>query len=177
MWAWAPRQIDSEAGLRLLAWGATAAAADLTFLLAARRPREQGLVLVVGGSVVAYLLLGTYVVAWYLAWGLPVLVLLWRWRVAWLALAHAALLQLATARPPVQGPDPRSAGVARLQGDLYEVVAPLFAATATVMIIVAMARRLWRTPAADGDGDVGTEPGVAPTHRPVHASGRPGAST
>ncbi|HEV3401990.1 MAG TPA: hypothetical protein VG078_09250 [Acidimicrobiales bacterium] len=162
VWAWAHRRIDSEAGLRLLAWGATVAAAALTFLLAARRPREQGLVLVVGGSVVAYLLLGTYVVPWYLVWGLPVLVLLWRWRVAWMALAHAALLHLATARPPVQGPDPRSAGVARLQGDLYEVVAPLFAATAAVVITVAMVRRIRRTPS--GDGDVGDER-AADAHR------------
>ena len=154
VWAWAHRRIvDSSArpdavdvATRALAWAATAAAAGLTFLLAARRPRSEGLVLVAGGAVVAYLLLGTYVVAWYLAWGLPALVLAWRWRVVWLAVAHAALLQLATARPPAPGPDGRSPGIARLQTDLYEVAAPVFAATATVVLVFAMVRRLRRTP-------------------------------
>jgi hypothetical protein len=29
---------------------------------------------------------------WYLAWGLPVLALVWRWRVVWVATAQAAVL-------------------------------------------------------------------------------------
>ena len=146
VWAWAHRRISDDGLRRALAWAATGAAAALTFLLAARRPRPDALVLAAGGSVVAYLLLGTYVVPWYLAWGLPLLVLAWRWRVAWVALAHAALLQLGTARPPVQGPDPRSSGVARVQSDLYEVAAPLFATAATVILVVVMVRRLRRAP-------------------------------
>lgn len=157
VWAWAHGPTTADAVGRGLAWAATAAAAGFTFLLAARRRRDEGLVIAAGGAVAAYLLLGTYVVPWYLAWGLPVLVLAWRWPVAWVAVAHAALLQLATARPPVQGPDPRSPGVARLQTDLYEVVAPLFAAVATVVLAAAMVRRLRRaTPnerdEADGAG-------------------------
>jgi hypothetical protein len=166
VWAWAHRRLESGADVRVLGWAATSAAAAVTFLLAARR-RDEGLVLAAGGSVVAYLLLGTYVVPWYLAWGLPVVVLAWRWRVAWLGLAHAALLQLGTARPPVQGPDPRSAGVARLQGDLYEVVAPVFAATVTVIVVVAMVRRLNHVPAAGRGG----EPDLRP-EAPQDASGR-----
>jgi hypothetical protein len=150
-WAWAHGPTTSDAVARGLGWAATAAAAGLTFLLAARRPRHEGLVLAAGGAVAAYLLVGTYVVPWYVAWGLPVLVLVWRWPVAWLAVAHAALLQLATARPPVQGPDPRSPTVARLQTDLYEVVAPSFVAVATVVLVVAMVRRLRR--AAPGEGE------------------------
>ena len=172
VWAWARRRLVGsaaspdtvDAATRALSWAATAAAAGLTFLLAARRPRSEGLVVVAGGAVVAYLLLGTYVVAWYLAWGLPVLVLAWRWRVAWLAVAHAALLQLATARPPVQGADGRSPAIHRLQSELYEVAAPVLAATATVVVVVAMVRRLRRTP-APGDGDPGGEPEIDVTGR------------
>jgi hypothetical protein len=123
-----------------------------------------------GGSVVAYLLLGTYVVPWYLAWGLPVLVLAWRWRVAWVALVHAALLQLATARPPVQGPDPRSPAVARLQGDLYEVVVPLLAAVATVLLVGAMVRRLRGAPPPADEGEGAEAPVTAGAHPPA-ASG------
>lgn len=155
VWAWVHGRVsgpDSAFGVgdsagRALSWLAAAAAAGLAVLLAVRRPRDEGPYLAAGAAVVAYLLVGTYVLPWYLSWVLPVLAVTWRWRVAWLVIAHAALLQLATARPPVQGPDGRSSFEVRLQSDLYEVVTPLFAAAVTVVLVVAMVQRLRGTPA------------------------------
>lgn len=140
VWAWLHRRTADGTG-RALSWVGAVAAAALALLLAARRPRAEGPYLAAGAAVVAYLLVGSYVLPWYLAWALPVLAIAWRWRVAWLAVGHAALLQLATARPPVQGPDGRSPLVVRIQSDLYEVVAPLSAAAAVIVLTMAMIRR------------------------------------
>jgi hypothetical protein len=126
------------------------AAAGLAALLAVRRDGDDGLVLAAAGAVVAYLLVGAYVVPWYLAWGLPLLALAWRWRVGWLAMACAAVLLLGTARPSVS-PVPLAVGdpVARLQIDLYQVWAPLLEAAAAAVIVVATVRRLRKTSAQE----------------------------
>ncbi len=91
--------------------------------------------------MVAYLLVGTYVLPWYLAWGLPVLAVVWRWRIGWLVLIQAAVLQLATARPPSAAvADPLSVGspLGRFQLDLYTVGAPLLEVALVVIVIVMM---------------------------------------
>lgn len=172
VWAWVHRRVsDAGSGFgvadgtgRALSWVAAAAAAGFAVLLTVRRPHGEGPYLAAAAAVVTYLLVGTYVLPWYLAWALPVLAVAWHWRVAWLAVAHAALLQLATARPPVQGSDGRTRFVVRLQSDLYEVVAPLFAAVVTVVLVVAMVRRLaWREVSPGG---------ARPRRRPGRAPGR-----
>ncbi len=76
---------------------------------------------------------------------------------------HAALLQLATARPPVQGLDGRSPGIVDLQTHLYQLVVPVFAAAVTVVLVVAMVRRLRldRPPAGEHrDAAVAAQPDV-----------------
>lgn len=145
-WAGLQRGLGGGSG-HALAWGGIASAVVLAVLLSWRRPLAEGPVLVAGGAVVAYLLVGTYVLPWYLAWGLPVLAVAWRWRVVWAAMAQAALLQLGTARPttPVR-PDPLSVGsaVSRLQSDLYYVWAPLLEMALVAVVVVAMVHRLRR---------------------------------
>jgi alpha-1,6-mannosyltransferase len=145
----------------------TLVAAGLAALLAVRRERDDGLVVVAAGAVVAYLLVGAYVLPWYLAWGLPLLALAWRWRVGWLVMACAAVLALGTARPPVS-PSPLAVGdpVSRLQIDLYQIWAPLLEVATVVVIVVATVRRLRRTRSA-GDGPAAAvaapaEAGVSP---------------
>jgi hypothetical protein len=102
----------------------------LTLLLILRRLRDAEAALVVAASVLAYMLLGSYVTAWYIAWSLPALALVWRSRLAWLAVAHAALLQLAT----LPGTRPR------VQADLYGVVLPAVG-VAVVVALVAISLR------------------------------------
>ncbi|MFN2608940.1 MAG: hypothetical protein ABR511_13800 [Acidimicrobiales bacterium] len=143
---------------RALAWVGTALAVGLLAVLARRRPEAEGPVLVAGAAVVAYLLVGTYVLPWYLAWGLPVLALAWRWRVGWLALLQAAVLELGTARPATSAlPEPlvRHGALSHLQTDIYQVAAPLLEVALVAVVVAAMVRRLRAAPAATAAGDEG----------------------
>jgi hypothetical protein len=111
-----------------------------------------------GGAALAYMLAGSYVYPWYLAWALPALVLCWRCRLTWLAMAQAAILHLATL------PDPRlQAGAGgrallvlsplqRLQVDFYRVAVPLvqLGLIALVVAHAAHARRSSRTSGTGG---------------------------
>jgi hypothetical protein len=67
----------------------------LAAVLVAGRLRDNTPAPVVGGAVVAYLLAGAYVLPWYAAWALPVLVLEWRSGLTRLALAQSALYLIA----------------------------------------------------------------------------------
>ena len=67
----------------------------LAAVLVAGRLRDNTPTLVVGGALVAYLLAGTYVLPWYAAWVLPVLVLEWRSGLTRLVLALSALYLIA----------------------------------------------------------------------------------
>jgi hypothetical protein len=140
---WLAEGGSSPAGGRALSWVAVAAAVGLTVALVRRRGGDDGPFYAAGAAVVAYLLVGTYVLPWYLAWGLPVLAVVWRWRVGWLVMAQAAILQLATARAPTTGaPDALATGsaVGRLQLDLYTVGAPMLELALIVILIVALVR-------------------------------------
>ena len=104
----------------------------------------------VGLSVLAYMLVGAYVLPWYLAWSLPALALCW-WRgVGWLAAAQAALMQLTTL--PTRGVSPFSRPAAaldplqRLQLDVYRGVLPLLQVLAAVALVALAFRR--RAPVA-----------------------------
>jgi len=63
----------------------------LAGVLVAGRLRDSTPALVVGSAAVAYLLAGAYVLPWYAAWALPVLVLEWRTGLTRLVLAQSAL--------------------------------------------------------------------------------------
>ncbi len=155
---WLAETGSSLAGGRTLSWVATVLAVGLWFLfrswrvdhpIASSSPTRSvgggnGPFLAAGAAVVAYLLVGTYVLPWYLAWGLPVLAVVWRWRIGWLVLVQAAVLQLATARPPSAAvADPLSVGspLGRFQLDLYTVGAPLLEVVLVLIVIVAVVRR------------------------------------
>ena len=128
----------------------TLTAAGLAALIAVRRDADDGLVVAAAGAVVAYLLVGAYVLPWYLAWGLPLLALAWRWRVGWLAMACAAVAVLGTARPPIS-PSPLAVGdpVSRLQIDLYQIWVPLLETAVVLVLVVATIRRLRRARATE----------------------------
>lgn len=83
---------------------ATAAVLGLAGLVVARRLHHENPAIIAGAAVLAYLLLGFYVLPWYLAWGLPVLALAWRSKFTWLAALHGALLHLAYVPDPRQFP-------------------------------------------------------------------------
>jgi len=166
---WLIESGSSLSGGRTLSWVATALAVALTIALARRRstdPRRSwparhtmasfsatrsatgddgdAVFVAAGAAVVAYLLVGTYVLPWYLAWGLPVLAVVWRWRIGWLVMIQAAVLQLATARPPGAAlVDPLSVGapLGRLQLDLYSVGAPLFEVALVLIVIIGLVFR------------------------------------
>jgi hypothetical protein len=109
---------------------ATAAVVALTLLLSARRLDHADPALMAGAAVLAYTLLGAYVLPWYVFWGLPALLIAWRSRLTWLALLHGAVLHLAYV------PDPLLHGqqlpklfllspLQRLQLDLFQVWVPI----------------------------------------------------
>jgi alpha-1,6-mannosyltransferase len=67
----------------------------LAAIIVAGHLRDNTPTLMVGGAVVAYLLAGAYVLPWYAAWALPVLVLEWRSGLSRLVLAQSALYLIA----------------------------------------------------------------------------------
>lgn len=67
----------------------------LAAVLVVGRLRDRTPALVVGSAMVAYLLAATYILPWYAAWALPVLVLEWRTGLTKLVLAQSALYLLA----------------------------------------------------------------------------------
>jgi hypothetical protein len=67
----------------------------LAAVVVAGRLRDNTPALVVGGAVAAYLLAGAYVLPWYAAWALPVLVLEWRSGLTRIVLAQSALYLIA----------------------------------------------------------------------------------
>jgi hypothetical protein len=67
----------------------------LAAVLVLGRLRDRTPALVVGSALIAYLLAATYVLPWYAAWVLPVLVLEWRTGLSRLVLAQSALYLLA----------------------------------------------------------------------------------
>jgi hypothetical protein len=67
-------EADPVARERVVGW-ANLCVAVLTLLIVFRRLRARSPAIVVGGAIVAYLLVGAYVVVWYTAWSLMVLAL------------------------------------------------------------------------------------------------------
>ena len=85
-----------------------------------------------GAVMLAFLFAAQYVLPWYVAWGLPVLGLVWRSRLAFLAAVQAALLALAYV--PVRG----TAGVSRIY---YTTVLPACFVAGLIVLVVLAARQ------------------------------------
>jgi alpha-1,6-mannosyltransferase len=123
---------------RILSTVALVAVVALTVVLL-RSVHRPGAAQVVAVSVVAYTLLGAYVLPWYLAWSLPALALCWRWPLAWLAVAQAGILQVTTV---AGGPGQSQA----FQESVYGFWLPLL----EVVVVVALVVTSLRAGAAQG---------------------------
>jgi hypothetical protein len=146
VWTGPRRWLGGTGISRRLATAATAAVVGLTVLLSARRLDHADPAVVAGASVLAYTLLGAYVLPWYVFWGLPALLLAWRSRLTWLALLHGAVLHL------VYVPDPRLHGqrldrlylrtpLQRFQLDLVDMWMPIIELGIIVVVIAMSAHR------------------------------------
>jgi hypothetical protein len=124
----------------------TLAVVALALLIAIRARREPPMI--IAAAVIAYAVLGAYILPWYIVWGVPVLALVWQTRMAWLAVALAFFLELAYV------PDDRRIGIfkepqihtwlQRAQADLRVVGVPILELTAIVALVVWSAGRAQR---------------------------------
>jgi len=143
---WAGREVSAVAGVAVLG---TAAA----LLLAGRRADRDG----AGAAtapVLAYLLLGAYVLPWYAVWVLPTLVAGARRRLALAVVVLAALFQMAELpgrRGPGGAPVPVTPWLHHLQsGALYLAVPVVEAAVAAALIGAAVAAARRSSPSRPG---------------------------
>lgn len=88
-----PPTLGPADGVVATASGIVVAAVGCFFIYRHRNDAAPFAAVVVG--LIAYQVLGAYVLAWYVAWSLPVLALIWRSRTALVAFAHASWLALA----------------------------------------------------------------------------------
>jgi len=100
VWKGPERWLGGHGLSRWIATTATAAAVAFMLFLARRRIDHADPSLIAGGAVLAYCLLGPYVLPWYVFWGLPAFALAWRSRLTWLAVLHGAVLHLAYVPDP-----------------------------------------------------------------------------
>ena len=141
---------------RAIATTATAAVAAFALFLSRRRLDHSDPAVVAGAAVLAYCLLGPYVLPWYVFWGLAALALAWRSRLTWLALLHGAVLHLAYV------PDPEIHGqrldrlfvrspLQRFQLDLFQMWVPILELCLIVAIIAFSLPRSKNRPARAPD--------------------------
>jgi len=136
--------------------GASAAVIAMTLLLVARRLNHSDPALVAGASVIAYTLLGAYVLPWYVFWALPALLIAWRSRLTWLAMVHGAVLHLAYLPDPHLHLHPGRIDqlriftpIQRLQLDIYQVWVPLVELAIIAVVLVMSLPRPRRVPSVD----------------------------
>ncbi len=137
----------------------TVAVLALALLIAYRARRDAPVV--VAAAVIAYTVLGAYILPWYMVWGLPLLALAWHTRMAVLAVALDFVLELAYV------PDGRRIGllrgpaihtwIQRVQTDTRVVVVPLLELAAVVALVVWSARRAGRIELDGGSPGAGQE--------------------
>ncbi len=114
----------------------------LALPLVARRLDRPSPAPAVTAAVLAYMLGAMYVYAWYVAWALPVLALVWDSRLAWLVLGHAGILQIVALPDPrlyVHDPLRILTPLQRLQLDAYWVWMPLLTLGLLVVVVVITA--------------------------------------
>ena len=140
VWKGPERWLGGHGLTRWIATTATATVVALALFLSRRRIDHADPALVAGGAVLAYCLLGPYVLPWYVFWGLGAFALAWRSRLTWLALLQGALLHLAYV------PDPEIHGqpldrlflrtpLQRFQLDLFQVWVPLLELMIIVLVV------------------------------------------
>jgi hypothetical protein len=130
VWKGPNRWLGGHGLSRAIATTATAAVAAFTVFLSRRRLDHSDPAVVAGAAVLAYCLLGAYVLPWYVFWGLGALALAWRSRLTWLALLHGAVLHLAyVPDPEVHGQqlDPLflRTPLQRFQIDVFQMWVPI----------------------------------------------------
>ncbi len=108
--------------------------AGLVFVVLLLGLRNASAFWLAGAVVVGYLLGAQYVLPWYVAWGLPVLALMWRSGLTALAAVQAALLELAYAA---------DRGTAGLFHVYYAWLVPL-CSLAGIVVLVSLAARTRR---------------------------------
>jgi Glycosyltransferase family 87 len=132
---------------RQVSFWAGCAVAGLALVIVARRRRDATPALAAGGAVLAYTLLGPYVLPWYLAWGAFVLAIHWRSSLAWLAMAQATLLTLAYVPDRyghLSGLLSVDGLVERVQTVLRDSALPVLEVAAVVALLVVSARSALR---------------------------------
>jgi len=129
VWFGPRRWLGAHDATKRLAAAATGAVVALTLLLSARRLNHTDPAIVAGAAVLAYVLVGFYVLPWYVFWGLPSLLIAWRSKLTWLALLHGAVLHLVYVPDPLMRGQPLARHVwtplQNLQLDLFHVWVPL----------------------------------------------------
>lgn len=90
----APDEAEDEARDQIAMWAQLAVGAACVIVVL-RRWREPELAIVVGAVLLTFAVVGANFLPWYWAWGLPVLALVMRSRLTWIALAQGALLEVA----------------------------------------------------------------------------------
>lgn len=105
------------------------------------RRRDASPALVAGGAALAYMLLGGYVLPWYVAWGAFVMALKWREHLTWVLLAQGALLELAYLPNPRTGgtilPHPVHDLAEQAELALRHTALPIISAAAALTVIMA----------------------------------------
>jgi alpha-1,6-mannosyltransferase len=141
VWMGPNRWIGAHGLSRWIATTATAAVVALMLFLSRRRLDHADPALVAGAAVFAYCLLGSYVLPWYVFWGLGAFAMAWRSRLTWLALLQGAVLHLAYV------PDPEIHGqpvdrlflrtpLQRFQLDLFQMWVPLLEVLIIATVLV-----------------------------------------
>mgnify|MGYP003618837764 CR=1 FL=1 len=132
-----PADAEQEAR-ELIAQAAQATVAVACVVVALRRWRDPELATVVGAILLTYAVVGANFLPWYWAWGLPVLALVARSRLAWIALAQGALLEIAMF-PVAIGAEGPSA-LEHLQSWGRDVALPVFELVVLVALLVGRPR-------------------------------------
>jgi alpha-1,6-mannosyltransferase len=152
VWKGPNRWLGGRGLTRGIATAATATVVAFTLFLSSRRLDHTDPAVLAGGAVLAYCLLGAYVLPWYVFWGLAALALAWRSRLTWLALLHGAVLHLAYV------PDPEIHGqrldqlflrspLQRFQLDLFQVWVPILELCLIVAVVAVSLPRQKQRPA------------------------------
>jgi hypothetical protein len=126
---------------RSVALGVDLAVLALGVALVVWRRRDTSPALVAGGAALAYMLLGGYVLPWYVAWGAFVMALRWRDHLTWVLVGQGALLELAYLPNPRTGgtilPHPVHDLAERAELSLRHTGLPVLSAAAAVTVIMA----------------------------------------
>lgn len=133
-----PDRAEDEAREQISKW-AQVAVGVACVIVVLRRWREPELPIVVGAVLLTFAVVGANFLPWYWAWGLPVLALVMRSRLTWIALVQGALLELAMF-PVAVGAGGLSM-LERVQVWTRDVVLPVFALVVLVGLLVYRPRR------------------------------------